>query len=398
VAILGLLPVHIGVFSGTDHNPTPDGGLALWWEEIITLLVMLVFEGKMLTLLAILFGAGMAIQADNAASAGKPFVPYFCRRMLILFLLGIGHTLFLFQYDILTSYAVAGVIALLFLKRTQKTLLCVATGCFAWCSAWIILFMVLVFLFGSELDSTLGESDKEATPVMTADVEDSETDPFSEFFSEEKETRLFRHGSIWEMTIYRGAFLAITTILFWFLAGWYMLACLLVGIWLARKGVFHEFEQHRGLCRKMTVIGLALGVLFHLLGAVVYLREPEGVQHYFLVFFGMMPLALVHLCWLSRWAHSDRAPWLQAHLIAVGRMALSNYLMQSLLCGIVFYSYGFGFYREMERTTTFLVVLAVWLAQLILSPVWMARFKIGPVEWLWRRLTDGRGTGGNASA
>jgi uncharacterized protein len=75
-------------------------------------------------------------------------------------------------------------------------------------------------------------------------------------------------------------------------------------------------------------------------------------------------------------------------LAAVGRLALSNYLLQTLLCTFIFYGHGLGLFGRVQRVGQLLIVLAVWALQLALSPLWLRHFRMGPVEWLWRWLTN----------
>ena len=79
--------------------------------------------------------------------------------------------------------------------------------------------------------------------------------------------------------------------------------------------------------------------------------------------------------------------WLFALLRPVGQMAFTNYLMQSLLCGLFFYGIGFGMYGKLERHEVYYVVGAVWLVQIIYSNIWLHYFRFGPMEWAWRSLT-----------
>jgi uncharacterized protein len=80
---------------------------------------------------------------------------------------------------------------------------------------------------------------------------------------------------------------------------------------------------------------------------------------------------------------------LTSRLAAIGRMALTNYLLQSLICAFVFYGWGLGLYGRMERREYYLILLSIWLFQLVVSPIWLSRFRFGPMEWLWRTLTYG---------
>ena len=91
--------------------------------------------------------------------------------------------------------------------------------------------------------------------------------------------------------------------------------------------------------------------------------------------------ALLLFC-RSGWLH-----WLQQSLAAVGRMALSNYVSHSIICAIVFYGFGFGLYGRLERHQLYYVVAAVWVFQLMVSPIWLRYYHFGPFEWIWRSLT-----------
>jgi uncharacterized protein len=99
---------------------------------------------------------------------------------------------------------------------------------------------------------------------------------------------------------------------------------------------------------------------------------------------------LVSLGWMSTVlliCQRGRLIGLTRRLAAVGRMALTNYLLQTLICGLVFYGHGLGLFGQVERTGQLIVVLAIWILQLAASPVWLRNFRFGPAEWLWRVLT-----------
>jgi uncharacterized protein len=81
--------------------------------------------------------------------------------------------------------------------------------------------------------------------------------------------------------------------------------------------------------------------------------------------------------------------WLQRRLAAVGQMALSNYVTHSVVCMLVFRSFGFGLYGHLSRHQLYYVVFSIWVVQLVISPIWLAHYRFGPLEWLWRTLTYG---------
>jgi uncharacterized protein len=145
----------------------------------------------------------------------------------------------------------------------------------------------------------------------------------------------------------------------------------------------------------MIVIGLAVGIPCHLAAVAAYsaggAKNALGIDMYaglasLLNGLGALAQALAYLGVLLRWSASGWFPWLQARFRAVGRMALTNYLLQSVLCGLVFYGYGLGLFDRVNRIQALLVVAGVWLFELVFSSVWLRFFTMGPVEWLWRGL------------
>jgi len=106
--------------------------------------------------------------------------------------------------------------------------------------------------------------------------------------------------------------------------------------------------------------------------------------------FAAVFVALGYIGLFCLWVKSDKFQGFRKRLEAVGRMAFSNYISQSIICTILFYSHGFGLFAQLDRYQLMLIVAAIFIAQLIWSPWWLARFKYGPLEWLWRSLSYGK--------
>ena len=104
-------------------------------------------------------------------------------------------------------------------------------------------------------------------------------------------------------------------------------------------------------------------------------------------YFGSVLVSLGYVGAVMLACRSRRLPGLRRRLAAVGRMALTNYLLQSVLGVLIFYGYGFGLFGRLGRFDLWGVILAVWALQLAISPWWLARFRFGPAEWAWRSLT-----------
>ena len=395
VAILGILPVNMTLFSGPGLDSGPSA--ETWHGRLVNILVMLLFEGKMVTLLSLLFGAGLALQAGHVQTAGKPFVPYYARRMLVLFLIGLTHALLISHLDILTSYAAAGLMALMFVRRTDRSLLRWAGGFLTWCYGSLLLATVLVMLV-SAIEFENGDSQRTETEVAeqadeqmsAAEEEDGAFSALENLFSTENEIQIFRHGSFGEVVFHRIVYLSLSAAFFLVETGWYVLACMLIGVWLIRRGVFHRTTSLWGEFRKRIGLALGWGVLCHAAAAVAYLRNPDGILYFCFLGFGILPLAFVYLSMLILWGDGDRLPWLQTRLQEVGRLALSNYLLQSILCGFIFFGFGLGLYGKLPPAATLAVVLVVWIVQIVVSRWWLTRFRLGPAEWLWRSVAEGR--------
>jgi uncharacterized protein len=419
VTILGILLINISFFMAPSPGFSPHVPDS-WWGDYVVKAFNLLIEGKMMSQLAMLFGAGLALQADRARAAGRPFTAYYLRRQGLLFLLGISHALLLWYGDILASYAIVGAIALFLSRLGQRGILWSLAGCLAWVYGWLLVFvvgMVVVFLVRGGGDAT-----PDIAQPPAARVEEQGANPSAEqalerlkekaprlsalitriksYWGEENELRIYRDGPWSAMVANRALQTTFYAILFGFLFAWLYLACFLIGIYITRRGVFYDFEGRRPFLRRLALFGFGVGGTLHLVALGLYIwhlctgptRSAESapaVAAQMLVQFGVIPLAIGYLVALLYWSHSGRAEWLQKRFQAVGRMALTNYIMQSVLCGLIFYSYGLGLFGQFGHTAGLGVVIGIWLLQLTWSPIWLKYFRMGPVEWAWRSLADG---------
>ena len=104
-------------------------------------------------------------------------------------------------------------------------------------------------------------------------------------------------------------------------------------------------------------------------------------------YFGSLAVAMGYICVIMLICKRGWLQWLTNSFQAAGQMALTNYLMQSIILSLIFYGHGLGMIGYVSRTQQVLIVIAIWIFQLVLSPWWMKRFRFGPFEWLWRSLT-----------
>nr|WP_263858556.1 DUF418 domain-containing protein [Coralloluteibacterium stylophorae] len=160
-------------------------------------------------------------------------------------------------------------------------------------------------------------------------------------------------------------------------------------MWCVRSGVVVDPAAHRRVLMRMLGWGAPLGAALTALALWIALGAEAGSGGRYLalgvMLFANLPLALAYLAVLA--LAFARMPRLRAWLAPAGRMALTNYILQSLVASLVFYGYGAGLYGQIGRAGQCGLVLAVFAAQLVISRWWMGRFAYGPLEWLWRAAT-----------
>jgi uncharacterized protein len=394
VSILLMLPATIPwfcrPFQWWDAHPHP-----VWDPDRLVIALTLFFvDHKVLTLLSLLFGMGLGLQMRRPQGQGKPFLRYYLWRMLLLFLLGIAHTLLLWWGDVLTTYAIVGahvlVIATLGSSMERMSL----AICFGW---YYLLVGVVGFLSivplerigGPDLRLPPAKVSNEGPPLSLFGGDESFAEALLKYIDPKNQQRIYRNGSFADQVAQR-VFLRfkeeLVTIVFSF---WYMLGCALLGFRFVQWGLLDDGKVRGRWSRWFVVFGLAVGLPFQLLAAVVYYAWDNGSLAWSLSQFGALPLALFYLAVLLAVSDAGWWPRLQRSLRAVGRLALSNYLLQSLLCAVLFHHYGFRLYG-LPLTAALLVAVGIVLFQLLASPLWLSVFQLGPAEWFWRSLAAWR--------
>ncbi len=379
VAILLILPANMPVFSGfrtffgKRDAPETDA------DGAVHLLTLFFVDHKFITLLSILFGVGLAIQQASALRRGKPFAGYYLRRMALLFLIGLAHGVLLWDGDILLTYSLVGIAALALSGLGRRgTLIAIALG-LAWGLGWTV--------FGGAFDPAFA-SDQ---PLQRwEDALPSGWRPAADYFSPHEQTRVFRDGTFGAIVVNNAILVALFKSVSLPYYDAYLLACFLLGVYLFRRGVFDDPGRRRRYVRLFLAAGLGLGVPLHVAAVAASLRPAtEGLAEA-AVTLGAPPMALGYLGLLLLWDGSGRLPGWRRLLEGVGRMALSNYVFQSVVCVFLFYSPGLRLYGQVDRATALGIVLAIWVVQIALSAAWLRAFRMGPVEWVWRSLAEGK--------
>jgi uncharacterized protein len=396
-ALLGILPINIysiAMPALASSNPLLWGGAGIHLGTWI--FTHIVFELKFMAIFTMLFGAGLILMTERAEARGAALGKIFYRRMLWLLVIGLIHSYFIWYGDILVNYALCGM--LLFPLRRLRPRTLVALAC-------IFLGISLAVILGLDVGrSRLQQAAERAEARLAAgetltDDEARARQAWAEKVAKAHsgpeevadELRIFRGG-------YRGIFekrlplvLAMQTFMWIALAVWRTGGLMLLGMALMKWGFLRGVRDERSY-KRWALVGYGLGlpiVVFGVARLVVREFDPlyywgAGIFYNYLgsVLVGVAHAAVVMLAVKRRWLAA-----LAVRLAAVGRMTLTNYLMHSILLTTVFYGYGFGLYGHVDRFYLMGFVLTVWWLQLYLSPVWLHRFRFGPVEWLWRSLT-----------
>lgn len=400
-AVLGILAMNIPGFAFSEadfFNPNVGGfketDRAVWWFG------RLIFEMKMQSIFSMLFGAGLVVLADRAARAGISATRLFYKRVAVLAIMGLLHGYLLWNGDILWTYAVCG--ALIYPLRRLP-------------NAWTLTLGIALFTFGIITSAGVGgalwfvqDQAEEARMIVDAGGTPSERqaemlrewgnmredfDPSPEDIAEERAGNL---GSFTQVVAHRAGstFDLQLGIPFWMFSIWRFTGYMLIGVALMRWGVFSG-RLTSAAYAWMMFIGYAIGMPIVIFGALM--SEARGFDFAFTFmsawqgnYLGSAFVALGHVGALMLLFRSPATDWIVTPLAATGRMALTNYLTQSLICASLFFGWGLGLWGRLTRTDLMLVVIAIWIVQIAFSMLWLSRFRHGPMEWLWRTLTYGR--------
>lgn len=386
VAILGILAVNIAGFAGpaaallTPHLPLP----ASMADEMTFAAVLLVFEGKMRTLFAILFGASMALFIDRADAAGRDGHALQMRRLAWLMLFGLLHYFLLWWGDILFLYALCGILALAMRALPVRAM------------ALSALLLFCGWHLSGAIETLPDIAMEERVRIGTASpAEVDEVATFNALVRERAQVDMAetRAGMGEQIALklrddpFRPLLLALPNIP-------EVLSLLLLGMALYRSGFFAGAWPRRSL-RALAGGGLLVGggATLAALGWLWSRHFPlramaDGLQ------FG---LALPHLAMALGYAALlvMAAPWLAGtcpgqRLIAAGRMAFTNYIATTVVMTAIFHGWGLRLGGTIGETGLVGFVLLGWLLMLGWSKPWLAHFRQGPLEWLWRSLTERR--------
>ncbi|MFZ5813773.1 MAG: DUF418 domain-containing protein, partial [Bacillota bacterium] len=353
-ALLGILLVNMSLFS----IPFIDEGASAHLfpgplDRAVDWLISLLAEAKFISLFAFLFGWGLYQQGERAGAERLTR-----RRLWLLLLFGLLHALLLWSGDILLPYAVLGLLALRFRRRPPRSL-----------AIWAGISLALPLAAGGLIDLWVGPIEPEAGLSAAGRwvLQAYQQGSYGQLFL----ARLLELGAVYASMLLSGGVGQI-------------FGLFLLGMLAAQTGLLRDLPAHRPLLERLFRWGLPVGVAFSLLltqtggSTLAYaLGAVLGGGSLGLAYGAGLVLLLQRPDWSRR----------LAPLASAGRMALTNYLLQSAICTTLFYSYGFGLYGRISPSAGLLLSFLIYSMQVMISHWWLQRFHYGPFEWLWRSLT-----------
>ena len=379
-ALFGMLLVNMRVFSGPGELSTHlFTGSA---DRVASGLIQFFAWDKFLSLFSFLFGLGFALQMGRAKARGSRFAPLYCRRLLGLLLIGLLNGLLLATVEALQAYALLGFLLFFFRHRSPRTILITA-------------FVCLLIPIGRDAVELKLREIRLANPQAAEEIRREDADRAA---ARRARLEAYSKGTYGEIVAHRAKFWKRL----YFSLDWYPgllgteFVMFLLGLYAGRRRIFENIPTHLAFIRKMLWRVLALALvctsvsyaMSQLTDPVMpYLTRPlqtllwsVGAPGLSFFYASAIILLAQREAWKSRLAPLARA----------GRMPLSNYLLQSLVCTTIFYSYGLGLYGQVGPAVGVVLTASIFVLQILLSVWWMQRYRFGPMEWLWRTLTYGK--------
>lgn len=373
-ALAGIILVHfveqfIGGMIPQDKIDLMTPGIP---DYIVSGILEIFFRGKFFALFSILFGLSFSIQMDNAAKKGIGYSGRFLWRLALLMVFGLIHSMF-YRGDILTVYVVVGIFLPLFHKQPDIVIYIVAGLLFLGLGRFVV-FMI----YGSDGFFGLWSLEPDS--------------PYAQEYY-----NILKHGSILDVfrdNLTNGLLTKIEFQFGTFNRGYLTLGYFLVGMWFGRIKLFENLSKNRRKIMEFMWYSLAFGLVCIVLAIVQFSQVPQPMDfNTWQVMFAMQTFDLANIgltgfilaLFLATFVGKKGQ---KLHVLApYGQTALSSYILQSLIGTFLFYGWGLGLLVEVRNLYTFLIGILIIVIQVVSSKWWMARFKYGPLEWIWRCLT-----------
>ncbi|MBW8350391.1 DUF418 domain-containing protein [Bacillus sp. IITD106] len=363
-SLLGILLINMISF----HSPFSYYNPYEWWQyddATVYMWLDIFVQASFYPIFAMMFGYGMVIMQDRLNEKGFSFYKISIRRLIVLLVFGIIHAFLIWHGDILITYAIMGLILLLFLRLSGPLLMGLGA---------ILYLLPQLFLGGLLMLATLFDSDSLADYIDIVGLQ--------------KSSEIYANGSFWEITMQRIADWSFTNGPWEFLLYLFMiLPLMMLGAGAAKLRWLQKASGQRKKWMIILSICLPIAVAVKLLP---FLIMPSISIQYIQDMIGGPLLGIAYVAIIVLLMTYNPVVKVLKPLASAGRMSITIYLSQSIIGTLIFYNYGLGLYGQVSMATGTFLAIAIYVIQVILAEIWLSKFKYGPVEKLWRFLTYGR--------
>ena len=352
IALFGVLAMNIvtvfrvSIFAQFLPDTEPAGPL----DRAVSAFLTVAVDFKALALFSLLFGAGLAIQFERLAGNPRRTI-LLVRRLAVLLAIGLVHLYLIWNGDILVEYALAAFVVLPFLFGPRWL---------AGSAAFLLLALYVVLPLVPPLVPLPGRA---ALAALVAEA-----------------PRIYGTGGYFDVLAFRVREMpAMFALHVWVFPR--TVALFLLGAFAWRSGIVRTASAHRRLLPGASIVAILLGAGLELAGA--------GRWHYPMERLGAVVLALGYAAAVIAAVSLPGGRRMLGWAASLGRMAFTNYLAQSVICGWIFYGYGLGQFGRLGVAATLAIGICIYLAQVMFSAWWLRRYRFGPVEWVWRTCMYG---------
>lgn len=375
-ALFGVLVFNIYCFNMPPLGYISKYEPVLIFDKISYWIIRILIAGKFYTLFSFLFGLGFAIQIERLKKKTTHFKFIYFKRLAILLGFGILHSILIWSGDILKYYGLIGFFLLFFHSLKTKKLI-----------KWSVTLLVIFHILLSTVYIVKSLSSEESVVVQQEET-------VKENPEKELDSKVYQTGDYWQVTKKRVQLLSSTEQLPYLLAGLlYLLPIFLLGAYFGSRKVLQNLNDNLRLIKKIffwsLITGLSVSVVYLYFGLTTSSGDknlPRAIMK-IAELFSNIPLCLFYISSILLIYRKKIWKKIYKPLASTGRLALTNYLCQSLFFTWLFYHYGLNF--QGMKSVTLLIVMSIvfFIFQILFSRWWIIRFSIGPAEWLWRSLT-----------
>ena len=365
VALLGIFIANMLLF----HSPylyldpytwfsTPSDMATFKWIDIFV-------EASFYPIFAMLFGYGLNMQYEKSLANGTSFAPVMARRLGILLAFGLLHGIFIWSGDVLFTYALMGFIMIAFVRVPRK---------------WLVIIAAILYIVPCGLMVL-------ALYFLNKWRPDAMMDGYADLQQIELSISAYAHGTYGEILVFRFFEWLIVGLGGSLMGFFIVLPLIILGAALSKWKVIERAAELKGKIVAVTIVAIAAGIWMK---AAPFVGESGQDAIMLQSLFGGPVLAAGYVGIVLLLFQIPLFRTVFRPLTKAGRMSLTTYITQSIVATLIFYGYGFGMYGKVDLATGTWIAVGVFAIQVIFAELWLMKFKMGPLEWLWRKGTYGK--------